>query len=246
MKQLKQLVFAAARRVYRQAAAADKFAACAAGLLLGLFFLFFSCVSPYSADSDAGFDPEKTVFQSVNELFVKSDNDEHLTRFFTNDPKYHGPNGFTLWTAGMEEDGELDREVIVSKSSGNNSAGYGLVICHKMRESEGTEKLVMLTVMINNRGQYAVGKVEDAAYKEIKPWTLANLGGQGNYLRMGSGQENKIRVAYSGDNYYDLYVNGEKIDAFTEEAPFCEGKGQSGYVVVVAPGDSAVDVLFWE
>ncbi|MDR2181295.1 MAG: hypothetical protein LBN92_01290 [Treponema sp.] len=209
---------------------------------------FFSCRSPYEEGGTLEFETGETVFAPTSDLFRKTESG--AVRFYTNDPKYRGPSGYSLWTVFGEEPDTLERLVGVSKSAGNNSAGYGLVICHKTRESDGTDKLVMLTVMINNRGYYAIGKVINGSYREIKPWTRANAGGPGNYLKTGSGMENKIGVSYAGDNHYELSFNGSVIETFTdEELPFCGGEGRSGYVVVIAPDDlnkTGVDVYFRE
>ncbi|MDR2767429.1 MAG: hypothetical protein LBB82_03780 [Treponema sp.] len=216
--------------------------------LLSVFF--FSCLSPYENGGavEAETEIDETVFTPASDLFRETESG--VVRFYTNDPKYRGPNGYSLWTVFGEEQNTLDRLVSVSKSAGNNSAGYGLVICHKTRESDGTGKLVMLTVMINNRGQYAIGKVINGSYREIKPWTTANAGGAGNYLKAGTGMKNKIGVSYTGDNHYELSFNEYVIETFAdEEVPFCEGKGKSGYVVVIAPDDlnkTGVDVYFEE
>jgi hypothetical protein len=122
-----------------------------------------------------------------------------------------------------------------------------MVLCHALRTVDGVVVPVMLTVMINNNGQYVIGKVVDGNFSYISQWTATTR------LDAGSGQENTITVQYQGDNKYLLKFNGMDIREFSdEEEPRCGGVGKNGYVVVIAPSDlngvnnASVEVWFKE
>jgi hypothetical protein len=198
--------------------------------------LLSSCLSPYSGSSEEGLPGSNTPIEIANDLFNES-NPEFPGRFYfyTNDPKYKTTYGYTLWT-NLDGSAETDvlgtREVIVNKQYGYAFAGYGITLCNASREVDGVSKPAMLTVMMNNNGQYAVGKVIDGYYHSLVWWTNAAE------LHKGSGLNNAITVTYADNNRYDLFFNATKVTTFTDEnAPLCEGKGKNGYVVVIAPTD---------
>jgi hypothetical protein len=219
--------------------------------------LFFACVSPYegAGENDSGLPGTGTAI-AVSDLFSAGGGSlgsgERVTRFYTNDPKYRTPSGYTLWTAG---DGEaatafVSRTVEVRKPYGNAGAGYGLVFCEAPRTAGGTTERVYLTVLINNNGQYAVGKVRGAAFETLVWWTASSR------LVRGNGMTNRVTVVRDtvDGNKYHLFFNdptrGEEAGAFVDEGePYCNGVGRGGYIVVIAPGDldkSGVEVFFTE
>lgn len=167
-------------------------------------------------------------------------------RFYTTDRKYRSASGYTLWSYSAGPGGSDDRTVRVEKRLGNASAGYGLVLCSGVQDVGGRDELVFMTVMINNRGEYAVGKVIGNEYRSLLP----SLWERSERLRGHAGNGNELRVVKAGMNHYELYVNGGHETGFEDnEAPYCDAGGRDGYVVVIAPDDlrgSAVEVLFWE
>jgi hypothetical protein len=205
------------------------------------------CLSPYDGnDNESGLPDTATPVEAVSLLFNEEQKDsQKVTRFYTNDAKYRRPSGYTLWTSGEggEETPFVSKMVTVRKTSGSSIAGYGMVLCEAPRFVNGVVGRVFLTVMINNNGQYAVGKVTGAVYEPLEWWTPTDK------LRKGI-VDNDIRVDFVYPNSYDLYFNGVKEASFIDaNPPACEGKGRSGYIVVIAPGDlnhAAVEVLFAE
>jgi hypothetical protein len=226
------------------------------GLFLAAAILFLAggCLSPYKGEEEGSGLPETgSPVTPVSDLFDVEDpgggGDPRVTRFYTNDTKYRTPSGYTLWSAGdgTEVSAFTSRTVTVWKPSGSAVAGYGLVICEALRTTEnGTEK-VFLTVMINNSGKYAVGKVYGGRYESLVWWKDSTS------LIIGSGIPNKITVVKDGTqpNQYDLWLNDVFVETFNDaDVPFCESKGRSGYIVVITPTDlangSSVDVWFEE
>jgi hypothetical protein len=225
-----------------------------AGILAWVILLLAgSCLSPYEGGSAGSGLPETGGSVSyASELFGNDGTDaetgERITRFYTNDPKYRTVSGYTLWTApdGTASTPFTERTVRVRKPAGSAAAGYGLVLCEAPRTTEkGTER-VYLTVMINNNGQYAVGKVYGGRYESLVWWT------PGSTLYQGSGMINAVTVTKDTDNIntYQLFLNGVLAKTFTDgNAPQCEARGRSGYIVVIAPADldkSSVEAWFYE
>jgi hypothetical protein len=166
-----------------------------------------------------------------------------VTRFHVSDSRYWSRNGYTLWTVWGEELPFSERTVKLSKPKGYEGAGYGLVICQGSRFFEGREEETMLTVMINNNGQYALGKVIGGRYESIQEWTNSP------YIREGPGAPNTVTVRSSGDGFV-LLINDCVVRAFSDGTPPYHSGGRNGYIVVTAPSDNntqgGVDVYFTE
>ena len=131
----------------------------------------------------------------------------------------------------------------MSKSKGYAGACYGLVICAGQRVVDGETVETMLTVMINNEGQSALGKVKGGRYEPLLDLTrTANL-------NTGVGAPNTIWVTYSGDTF-SLYINDFFEREFTDTREPVHYEGRDGYIVVIAPADrfpeGEVDVYFTE
>jgi hypothetical protein len=166
-----------------------------------------------------------------------------VTRFQVSGSRYWSRNGYTLWTVWGEELPFAERTVKLSKSKGYAGAGYGLVICQGSRFFEGREEETMLTVMINNNGQYALGKVIGSRYESIQEWTYSSS------IREGPGAPNTVTVRPNGDGFV-LLVNNRALGTFSDGTGPCYSGGRNGYIVVVAPSDNntqgGVDVYFTE
>ena len=189
---------------------------------------------------DSGTEPqaaEETALEEESLLFKeKEDSDGGEVLFETNEARYSGGEGYTLWTAGNVNVSESFETLsaTVSKESGKAEGGFGLVFCSQ----EVGGKPFMLALLINTRGMYAVGKVSDG--------TFSHIGGGWNssvYIRRGYGIRNAVEVSYAdAEKNFLLRINGQKITAFTvpEEISF---KGSRwGYAVVVTPDEDFPDV----
>jgi len=220
-------------------------------LIVCVSLVFISCLSPYKGDDEGknGIPGNDTPIV-ISELFMPftggSGNGDGF-RFYTNDSKYRAPSGYTLWTCWPSQGEFTERTVSMQKRQGEYIAGYGMVICSDERVVDGVSQPVFLTVMINNNGKYAVGKVVGSFYKSLQDWRDAPG------LTVGS-VENTVTITRKDEanpNKYNLYFNG--VDAglsFNDsEEPRCNGYGRNGYIVVISPLDlnaSAVEVLFYE
>jgi hypothetical protein len=207
-----------------------------------------ACLSPYNGES-SGLPEEGTPMDYATDLFIPVEVEDETIgtfRFSTNDPKYRTPSGYTLWTYCSDVVGFQDRTVTVRKPLGSNVAGYGMIICSAQRQISGRIATVFLSVMINNNRQYAVGKVIGGSYIPLVNWT------DSTGLHKGIGLENIIRVVKDEENpnKYTLYCNNVNEGFFVDdEVPRCEGMGQNGYIVVIAPDDldtRTVEVWFSE
>ena len=213
-------------------------------LLFGTLVILTTCLHPY--DGDDGLDdglPGTGTPIVVSDLFTQPDNTNNdLYRFYTNDKKYQSSSGYTLWTYCSSLEYLTDRTVMVSKPLGSSIAGYGLILCSDQRMVDGSLGTVFLTVMINNSGQYAIGKVINGSYSHLINWT------KGKGLSTGVGLSHKIRIVYLSNNSYQLYLNDISEITFPDDTlPKCEGTGRNGYLVVIAPEDlnnSGVEVWF--
>ena len=208
--------------------------------------IFFSCPTSYSPPDDAGLPGEKGLMGLVEELFEEEYDElgRRVTVFLLNDNAYWSEYGYTLWTAesGDGEDIFTTREVLLNKIKGDRVAGYGIVICQRIRSGYGQ---TMLTIMLNTEQSYAIGKVIGGNYMGLKPWTHSA------YILQGYGRPNVLKVTYDKDKKeYTLVINGYEIEKFKDEnEPVHEG-GRNGYIVVISPHDkfpnNPVEVTFVE
>jgi hypothetical protein len=181
-------------------------------------------------------------------LFVSdgSEDGKERTVFRTNNEKYRTLEGMTLWTVRGDAQAEFaGRTVTMGKSLGYSGGGYGIVFCQKEYAVKGKSTPAMLVAMINNEGQYIVGKATGGVFTDYGWWK------QTPYLNRGAGAANEITVTYekeSGD--YLLTINGHDIEHFRDGGePELKG-GKNGYIVVITPYDkfpsSGIDVYFME
>jgi len=206
-------------------------------------FLLLGCPQPSTVPGDDLGDDSAGQVEMHSELFVADPVDPAHFVLETNDTKYHGTSGFTLWTANIGNQATfIARTVSVMKASGVSGAGYGIVFCHGTDAASGSE--TMLVVMINNNREYIVGEVIGAEFTEILPWTeTATLTG-------GYNQKNTIALSRDGEGLFTLSLNGTTAATFRdEETPFHTG-GNDGYLAVISPGDDfpteSVHIEYWE
>ena len=170
--------------------------------------LFSSCeIAPFEEGENL-VNPDQTNLQEESSMFEKDEQNETFT-FETNDTKYLGEKGWTLWTVPNVNTSESFNPVAVEviKESGRTEAGFGLVFCEQ--EIEG--KPFMLAVLINANGYYTVGKVSDGVFCHINDgWKNSS------FINKGYGIKNTISVAYdTGAKNFILKINGYEITSFT-------------------------------
>lgn len=196
--------------------------------------LFSSCGLASFEEGENLIKPEQTNLQEESSMFEKDERNKIFT-FETNDTKYLGANGWTLWTVPNVNASESFNPVAVEviKESGRTEAGFGLVFCEQ--EIEG--KPFMLAVLINANGYYTVGKVSDGVFCHINDgWKNSN------FINKGYGIKNTISVAYdSGTRNFILKINGYKITSFTVSEQISFKNSRSGFAVVIANNESFPD-----
>jgi len=216
-------------------------------IILAASLLMMACVETYtpeqgSAKEDA---PEYILF---DELFVSEQGEEGLTRtvFRTNDKQYWTYEGMTMWTVwGDSEDIFDSRTVTMGKSTGYSGGGYGMVFCQGEYEVEGKMTLAMIVVMVNNEGQYIIGKVIDGIFNDVGWWKFTP------YLERGMGKANELTVNFEEENEgYCLSINGYEIERFRDDSEPALRKGKNGYIAVITPFDKfpefGIDIYYLE
>ena len=217
-----------------------------------LLIILTACGLSYNiAGEEEGLPDDKGSFENISELFMDSAPHEHtgaiITRFRTNDKRYWTQNGYTVWTLWNTPAAHFDsQEIRVWKPSGNRLAGYGLVLCYSMHDINGVPTPMMLTVMINNNGQYALGKVTAGKYEDLQWWKSHPA------IRINAGVVNKIKVNYnkgSSPPSYTLWINENPSPiVFLDSEPPYLSYGRSGYIAVISSQDNfpraEVDVFF--
>lgn len=191
------------------------------------------CGCPVSPKSGSGTDPTDIPqeFEQVNDLFKEQPGPEKIFDFKTNNTAYWGPYGYTLWgLKGAEKTPFVSRTVELSKTSGDSTAGFGIVFCHY---DTGDPDLgeTMLAVMINTAGEYIIGEVIGPDFTEMTPWTDSPL------LAHGFGEKNSIGIMYSGGQFA-LSINGTFVQNFRDDEEPYHNHGWDGYIVVISPHDS--------
>lgn len=193
--------------------------------------LFSSCeIAPFEEGENL-VNPDQTNLQEESSMFEKDEQNETFT-FETNDTKYLGANGWTLWTVPNVNTSESFNPVAVEviKESGRTEAGFGLVFCEQ--EIEG--KPFMLAVLINANGYYTVGKVSDGVFCHINDgWKNSS------FINKGYGIKNTISVAYdTGAKNFILKINGYEITSFTVSEQISFKNSKSGFAVVIANNEN--------
>ena len=193
--------------------------------------LFSSCeIAPFEEGENL-VNPGQTNLQEESSMFEKDEQNKTFT-FETNDTKYLGAKGWTLWTVPSVNASESFNPVAVEviKESGRTEAGFGLVFCEQ--EIEG--KPFMLAVLINANGYYTVGKVSDGVCCHINDgWKNSN------FINKGYGIKNTISVAYdTGTRNFILKIYGYEITSFTVSEQISFKNSRSGFAVVIAHNEN--------
>lgn len=193
--------------------------------------LFSSCeIAPFEEGENL-VNPDQTNLQEESSMFEKDERNKIFT-FETNDTKYLGANGWTLWTVPNVNTSESFNPVAVEviKESGRTEAGFGLVFCEQKIEG----KPFMLAVLINANGYYTVGKVSDGVFCHINDgWKNSN------FINKGYGIKNTISVAYdTSTRNFILTINGYEITSFTVSEQISFKNSRSGFAVVIANNEN--------
>mgnify|MGYP002516096377 FL=1 len=199
--------------------------------LISLAVLASCELTPFEEDEKSIVKPEQTTVQETSSLFVQ-DEDNKIFTFETNNTKYLGTNGYTLWTVPNANTSESFNPITVEavKESGRAEAGLGLVFCEQ--KIEGKE--FMLAALINANGYYSVGKVCDGAFCHINDgWKSSS------YINKGYGIKNTIAVAYDSETKnFLLKINGYEITSFTVSEQIAFKDSRSGFAVVIADNEN--------
>ena len=189
--------------------------------------LFSSCGPAPFEEGENLVNPGQTSVQEESSMFEKDEQNKIFT-FETNETKYLGAKGWTLWTVPNVNTSESFNPVAVEviKESGRTEAGFGLVFCEQKIEG----KPFMLAVLINANGYYTVGKVSDGVFCHINDgWKNSN------FINKGYGIKNTISVAYdTGTRNFILKINSYEITSFTVSEQISFKNSKSGFAVVIA------------
>lgn len=173
----------------------------------------------------------KPTISEESTMFVKEEKSDVYV-FQTNDRKYLGSRGYTLW--GVKNINQSDRfeplSVQITKQGGRAEAGFGMVFC----EQEIENKSFLLTVLLNANGLYAIGKIVDGAFIHLNNGWV-----ESEFINKGLGVSNDISVTYSEEKEcFNLKINGQEITSFSVAEEISFKNSRSGYVVVIASDEN--------
>jgi len=220
-------------------------------ILKGLFLILiihflFSCNFTFMPDRDGNDDTPSLTWS--DDMFEKEEQDDGITKtvFKINDPAYWTAKGTTIWTVwGENVQTFTERTVSMAKAYGYVSGGYGMVFCQGEYEVEGRSVHAMLVVMINNLGQYIMGKAIGGVFTDYGWWKNTS------HLNQTPGSLNEVTVFFDETSHeYCLNINGYEVDRFTDNSIPALRSGKNGYIIVITPYDNfpsvGIDVCFLE
>lgn len=186
---------------------------------------------PTGGSSDGGSSEDPPPIETVP--FVR--NAEGAAEFATNDPAYLGPDGFTVWRYGSEDQSFSSAQTVfearVSKLSGEPAQGYGLIF--GVQDAEN-----FLFVMVDTTGFWIAGKAIDS-----EPTYFDSDNGNNGWkpapdIQTGYNVNNHVRVEYEESNSFGVWINGgEAADGtFDDQEPYYTG-GRLGFIVVLASNE---------
>ncbi|MEA1911655.1 MAG: hypothetical protein U9N32_08280 [Spirochaetota bacterium] len=167
---------------------------------------------------------ESSVIEENSELFIEDPNTA-VVSFETNDTKYTGQYGYTLWTEGdAVQDPFTHLNVTLKKISGNDVAGYGIIF--------GSHNNTMLIVLINTNREFIIGELTGNLFTKLQEWIEVSS------LKPGYNQSNIIDISHNsvtGD--FTLSFNGGDAVTFRDDEEPFHTTGKDGYMVVISPLD---------
>jgi hypothetical protein len=178
---------------------------------------------------------EEPPLTRADELFVPGEieNGRVQTVFATNDRRFWTLEGMTLWTVWGDGSKAFDsRTVSMGKSLGFSGGGYGMVFCQGEHQVNGAARPAMLVVMVNNEGNYIIGKAVGGIFTAFGWWKATP------HLHRGAGVMNEVTVTYEEESGgYRLDINGHFIERFRDDEEPVLRRGKDGYIVVITPFD---------
>lgn len=221
-------------------------------IILIIIFVITGCVNPYNRIRDG----ESGIFEEGNELEGNEDEEGGTNPFEdklfkkegekiilkTNNTKYWGVRGYTLWKFLGEEIDKNAPSIKVVKKEGASEAGYGLV-CYSTKSEAGQKRYRMLVILIHVDGKYSIGYVVNGLYKHIA-WKK-----ESKELNKGYGIENSISVKKEGKKI-EIYFNDESYlrkPSYTinDSSEYLLGEGEAGLIGVVSAKDKFPDDFVW-
>lgn len=200
-------------------------------------FILTSCEVPlgrqwYNRPDDglAGVDVREGTFAEETELFTESAASGGRKKYTlrTNDTKYISSNPVSVWK--LTDTSTPYPEIVsadVSRQSGDGSAGYGIIFAARKKSGN----TYFLTVMINTRKQYMIGKYSAGTMTVMQDWKPSPR------LKGGYGVQNNIRVTESGGTIF-LYFNGSFVESFKDTSAPALSTGAHGYIVTIPPTEA--------
>lgn len=212
-------------------------------MFLLLSLIFVSCYLPtksLNTQIDSNSIISETTIEENDTLFVNSKETRQYI-FETNNLKYLSSFGYTFWTVPKINNTDAFSNICVSvvKESGKPESGYGIIFCNQVLNG----KTFLLTVMINIKGEYIIGKVLDNKFVALTEWTFCP------YLNTGLGVNNLIKISFDDEkNEFVLYFNDSKITSFNVEEKLNLKDLKPGYVVIVSNNEnfptSSLKIIF--
>lgn len=214
-------------------------------MIVVISLMFAGCSSSYTPEVQTI--TAQASINRIDELFVSgNDGGKVRTEFVTSSMQYWTQEGKSIWTVWGSGGGNfMSRTVEMGKSSGYSGGGYGIVFCQGEYIVNGVQQPVMLVVMINNDGNYIIGKAIGGVFKDSDWWKTTP------YLNQGAGAGNEVKVSYEAESdEFRLDINGYFVESFRDDDEPRLRSGKDGYVVVITPFDqfpqSGIAVYFRE
>lgn len=194
-----------------------------------LSFVFLSCsLEPMETSEENKEESNENTFVEEDNTFFENTSNAFI--FETNDTHYITPKGYTIWTT-IKSNGDENFENVeasLCKESGKSDAGYGIVFLSQ--EINNKDKF-LVTIMINTKGQYLLGKVINGEFITISDWKSSN------YLYTGYGIFNQVKVAYE-ESVFKIYFNESYITDLKLEEQIVFKNSKSGYVAVISKNEN--------
>jgi len=183
-------------------------------LLFTILALLFGCGNPVVEEVSTSDDSSDTT--SGFEIVTDSETAIEWCTFYTNSPDDY-EKAYIYTIEDSYEDPFESFEAKIKKNSGNNNADFGLIFCYKNRS--------YIAFVIDVNGSYRVFKSNGGVISTIITWTSSSN------LVQGYSSENILKVKQVSSNNFEIYINGEKEDTFTEASLV---SGFNGYFVYIA------------
>jgi len=197
-------------------------------IIIIVFVVFIVLITGCSVTSNTSTvkGPEDTaVIEANSELFIL-DTGTGIISFTTNNVKYTGEHGYTLWTEESTiQDPFVHLNVSLNKTSGNEAAGYGVLF--------GSHDNTMLVVLINIYQEFIIGELTGNIFTELQDWK------RDESLKSGYNKSNIIDISCSsGTDNFSLSFNGGEINSFRDDDEPFHLSGKNGYIIVISPLDN--------